>query len=102
MTTLRGYDYEDASPRDRRTGEVTIGATRAAYGSLEYIWRVSEEYSISLVPFFDYATTVDQKHDNLFNKDYYSSGWRMFNSPLGDSRLCLWCSIYERFSRARF
>ncbi len=86
MTTLRGYDYEDASPRDRRTGEV-IGATRAAYGSLEYIWRVSEEYSISLVPFFDYATIVDQKHDNLFDKNYYSSGLEVrWNSPLGDLR----------------
>ena len=86
MTTLRGYDYEDASPRDRRTGEV-IGATRAVYGSLEYIWRVSEEYSISLVPFFDYASAVDDEYDSLFDQNYYSSGLEVrWNSPLGDLR----------------
>ncbi len=86
MSTLRGYDYEDASTRDPRTNEV-IGATRAAYGSAEYIWRISEEYSISAVPFFDFATLVDERYDSFFDKNFYSTGLEVrWNSPLGDLR----------------
>lgn len=86
MTTLRGYDYEDASSLDPRTQEV-IGSTKAVYGSLEYAWRVSEEFSISAVPFFDFATISDEKYGNLFDKNYYSAGLEIrWNSPLGDLR----------------
>lgn len=86
MSTLRGYDYEDVSTRDPRTYEV-IGATKAVYGSAEYIWRVSEEYSIAAVPFFDFATISDEKYDSLFDKNYYSTGLEIrWNSPLGDLR----------------
>ena len=86
MSTLRGYDYEDASTRDGRTDEV-IGATKAVYGSAEYIYRISEEYSISAVPFFDFATLSDEKYDTLFEKNFYSAGLEVrWNSPLGDLR----------------
>lgn len=86
MSTLRGYDYEDVSTRDPRTYEV-IGATKAVYGSVEYIWRVSEEYSIAAVPFFDFATISDEQYRNLFDKNYYSTGLEVrWNSPLGDLR----------------
>lgn len=86
MSTLRGYDYEDVSTKDPRTDDV-IGATKAVYGSAEYAWRISEEYSIALVPFFDFATISDEKYDNLFDKNYYSTGLEVrWNSPLGDIR----------------
>ena len=86
MSTLRGYDYEDVSTRDPRTYEV-IGATKAVYGSAEYIWRVSEEYSIAAVPFFDFATISDEQYRSLFDKNYYSTGLEVrWNSPLGDLR----------------
>lgn len=86
MSTLRGYDYEDVSTKDPRTDDV-IGATKAVYGSVEYAWRISEEYSIALVPFFDFATISDENYDNLFDKNYYSTGLEVrWNSPLGDIR----------------
>lgn len=86
MSTLRGYDYEDVSTKDPRTDDV-IGSTKAVYGSAEYAWRISEEYSIALVPFFDFATISDEKYDNLFDKNYYSTGLEVrWNSPLGDIR----------------
>lgn len=86
MSTLRGYDYEDASTLDPRTQEV-IGATKAVYGSVEYIWRISEEYSIAAVPFFDFATLSDETYETLFDKNFYSAGLEVrWNSPLGDLR----------------
>lgn len=86
MSTLRGYDYEDVSTKDSRTDDV-IGSTKAVYGSAEYAWRISEQYSIALVPFFDFATIADENYDNLFDKNYYSTGLEVrWNSPLGDIR----------------
>ena len=86
MSTLRGYDYEDVSTKDSRTDDV-IGSTKAVYGSAEYAWRISEQYSIALVPFFDFATIADENYDSLFDKNYYSTGLEVrWNSPLGDIR----------------
>lgn len=97
MTTLRGYDYEDASSLDQRTHEV-IGSTKAVYGSLEYAWRVSEEFSISAVPFFDFATISDEKYGNLFDKNYYSTGLEVrWNSPLGDLRFAYGVPLTEGY-----
>ena len=98
MTTLRGYDYEDASSLDQRTQEV-IGSTKAVYGSVEYAWRVSEEYSISAVPFFDFATISDEKYTNLFDKNYYSTGLEVrWNSPLGDLRFAYGIPLTEGYN----
>lgn len=97
MTTLRGYDYEDASSLDPYTKEV-IGSTKAVYGSLEYAWRVSEEFSISAVPFFDFATIADEKYGNLFDKNYYSTGLEVrWNSPLGDLRFAYGVPLTEGY-----
>lgn len=86
MNSLRGYDYEDISPQDVRTGE-TIGATRIGYGTVEYIWRVNEEFGIFLVPFFDFGTTFDHDYDSWGDQLYYSSGLEVrWNSPFGALR----------------
>lgn len=86
MSTLRGYDYEDASTRDPRTGDV-IGALKSIYASAEYIWRLSEEFGVSAVPFFDFATLTDEQYSNFFDKNFYSAGLEVrWNSPLGDLR----------------
>lgn len=98
MSTLRGYDYEDASTLDRRTKEV-IGATKAVYGSFEYIWRLSEEFSISAVPFFDWATLVDEKYKDIFDKNFYSTGLEVrWNSPLGDLRFAYGIPLTKSYS----
>ncbi len=86
MNSLRGYDYEEVSPQDHRTGE-SIGATHVAYGSAEYIWRVSEEFGIYLVPFFDIASVYDESYDNFGDNNYYSTGLEVrWNSPFGALR----------------
>ncbi len=86
INTLRGYDYEDISPQDSRTGE-SIGATRVGYGSVEYIWRVNQEFGIFLVPFFDFGSTFDDEFDSWGDKTYYSSGLEVrWNSPFGALR----------------
>jgi len=86
INSLRGYDYEDISPQDARTGE-SIGATRIAYGSLEYIWRVNQEFGIFLVPFFDIGTSFDSDFDTWGDASYYSAGMEVrWNSPFGALR----------------
>ena len=86
INSLRGYDYEDISPQDLRTGE-SIGATRIGYGSLEYIWRVNQEFGIFLVPFFDFGTSFDHDFNSWDDKLYYSTGMELrWNSPFGALR----------------
>lgn len=86
MNSIRGYEYEDISPRDPSTGE-SIGADRVSYASLEYIWIFSPELGLAIVPFFDFATAVDSEYDDFFGKQYYSAGLELrWRSPMGDIR----------------
>ncbi len=86
MNSLRGYDYEEVSPLDHRTGE-SIGATNVFYGSVEYIWLVNQEYNIFLVPFFDIATVYDEEYDTFGDNNYYSTGLEVrWDSPFGALR----------------
>jgi outer membrane protein insertion porin family len=86
INSLRGYDYEDISPQDLRTGE-SIGGTRVGYGSLEYIWRVNKEFNIFLVPFFDFGTSFDHDYTDWDDTTYYSTGLELrWNSPFGALR----------------
>ncbi len=86
MNSIRGYEYEEISPRDQRTGE-TIGADRVAYASLEYIWIFEKDLGLAIVPFFDAAVATDSSYESFFDRQYFSAGVEMrWRSPLGDLR----------------
>ena len=87
MSTIRGYEYDEISPRDPRTNE-SIGADRVSYASLEYIWHFNKEFGLAVVPFLDMATSVDSKqHSDFFGKNYLSTGVELrWRSPMGDLR----------------
>lgn len=87
MQSVRGYNSRDIVPRDPKTGD-RIGGTRMAFANLEYIWSVSNEYGLNLVPFFDIGFNIDADHDYNWNDEILKSAglelrWR---SPMGDLR----------------
>lgn len=87
MQSVRGYNSRDIVPRDPKTGD-RIGGTRMAFANLEYIWSVSNEYGLNLVPFFDIGFNIDTDHDYSWSNEILKSAglelrWR---SPMGDLR----------------
>jgi len=87
MRSIRGYDYDDISPRDTQTDE-TIGSDRMGYINLEYIWVAKPDIGLAVVPFYDIGFNTDsEQHSGIFDKVYSSAGvevrWR---SPMGDLR----------------
>ncbi len=88
MDSIRGYSQDDLAPRDKNYPEDQIGADRIGFINLEYIWRVNEEYGISLVPFFDAGFTVDSAQtDDYFGNIKKSVGLELrWSSPMGDLR----------------
>ena len=86
MRSIRGYDYDDISPRDTLTNE-TIGSDRMGYVNLEYIWVVKPDMGLAIVPFFDFGFNTDSQQHGLFDEVFQSYGvevrWR---SPMGDLR----------------
>ncbi|MDR1947458.1 MAG: outer membrane protein assembly factor BamA [Desulfovibrio sp.] len=87
MNTVRGYDSEDIVPRDPETGD-RIGGTRMAFMNLEYIYTLSNEAGLYLVPFYDMGFNVDADRSYSWNREMLKSAglevrWR---SPMGDLR----------------
>ena len=87
MQSVRGYNSRDIVPRDPKTGD-RIGGTRMAFANLEYIWSVSNEYGLNLVPFFDIGFNIDTDHEYKWSDEILKSAglelrWR---SPMGDLR----------------
>ncbi|MDR0826912.1 MAG: outer membrane protein assembly factor BamA [Desulfovibrio sp.] len=87
MNSIRGYDSEDIVPRDPATDD-RIGGTRMAFMNLEYIYTLSNEVGLYLVPFFDMGFNLDSDRDYKFNDELLKSAgleirWR---SPMGDLR----------------
>jgi Outer membrane protein len=50
INSIRGYDYEELSPRDPATGD-HIGGDRMAYMNLEYIWTFYPDLGLSRCAF---------------------------------------------------
>ncbi len=102
MNTIRGYDYEDISPRDHITGE-SIGADRVSYASLEYIWHFNREFGLALVPFFDIATATDSEYEaDFFGDVYMSTGLEVrWRSPMGDLRFAYGYPLSENVDGKR-
>lgn len=89
IDTVRGYNSRDIVPVDAATGD-RVGGTRMAFVNLEYIWSMSTELGLNLVPFFDmgfnYASDQDWNFDDELKK---SVGLEMrWRSPMGDLRFC--------------
>ncbi len=87
MQSVRGYNSRDIVPRDPATGD-RIGGTRMAFANLEYIWSISNEFGLNLVPFFDVGFNIDADHDYSWSDEILKSAglelrWR---SPMGDLR----------------
>ena len=87
INSVRGYNSRNIVPRDPLTND-RIGGTRMAFANLEYIWSVSNDVGINLVPFFDIGVNIDKDHPYNFSDEVFRSygleaRWR---SPLGDLR----------------
>ncbi|MDR2124305.1 MAG: outer membrane protein assembly factor BamA [Desulfovibrio sp.] len=87
MNTVRGYDSEDIVPRDPKTDD-RIGGTRMAFMNLEYIYTLSNEAGLYLVPFYDMGFNVDADRSYKWDKEILkSAGLEMrWRSPMGDLR----------------
>ncbi|MCQ2443988.1 MAG: outer membrane protein assembly factor BamA, partial [Mailhella sp.] len=87
IRSIRGYSYDDISPRDRKTKE-TIGSDRMGFANLEYIWVVKPEIGLAFVPFYDIGFNTDSDQQKLLDKVYSSAGLEIrWRSPMGDLRL---------------
>lgn len=85
--SLRGFDHEDITPVNPYNPTETIGGTQIVHATVEYLWQVTPEFGLVLVPFFDIGSVVDAEYEQLFNKTYYSVGGELrWASPLGDLR----------------
>ncbi len=87
MNSVRGYDSRDIVPRDPYTDD-RIGGTRMAFANLEYIWSISNEFGLNVVPFFDIGFNIDTDHSYSWSDEILKSvglelRWR---SPMGDLR----------------
>ena len=87
IRSIRGYSYDDISPRDPKTGE-TIGSDRMGYANFEYIWVVKPEVGLAFVPFYDIGFNTDSAQtSSIFDKVYSSAGLELrWRSPMGDLR----------------
>lgn len=88
IDTVRGYNSRDIVPVDPITGD-RIGGTRMAFMNLEYIWSMSTELGLNLVPFFDMGFNyADDQDDWTFSDELKKSvGMEMrWRSPMGDLR----------------
>ncbi len=88
INSIRGFSYDDISPRDPVTGE-TIGSDRIGYANIEYIWVIKPDLGLAFVPFFDIGFNADSSQtSNVFDKHYYSTGLELrWRSPMGDIRV---------------
>lgn len=87
IRSIRGYSYDDISPRDPKTGE-TIGSDRMGYANFEYIWVVKPDLGLAFVPFYDVGFNADSEQcSSVFDKVYSSAGLEIrWRSPMGDLR----------------
>ncbi len=87
IRSIRGYSYDDISPRDKKTHE-TIGSDRMGYANFEYIWVVKPEIGLAFVPFYDIGFNCDHEQvSHLTEKLYSSAGLEVrWRSPMGDLR----------------
>ena len=86
IDSIRGYDTEDISPRDREFDD-EIGGDRMGFLNLEYIWTVEPELGIALVPFFDIGFQNDSEQSKAFTNFKRSVGLELrWRSPMGDLR----------------
>ncbi len=91
MNSIRGYDYEELSPRDPSSPDDDhIGGDRMAFINLEYIWTFYPDLGLAAVPFFDAGFNVDSdQQDNYFKNELIAKSVGLelrWNSPMGDLR----------------
>ena len=108
INSIRGYDYEELSPRDPATGD-HIGGDRMAYMNLEYIWTFYPDLGLSAVPFYDMGFNVDSEQtDNYFKNELMAKSVGLelrWNSPMGDLRFSYGYpleDVYEKTDGGRF
>lgn len=89
MESVRGYRARDIVPRDPKFGD-RIGGTRMAFLNLEYIYQVSSDIGLNLVPFFDMGFNIDHEQDyDVWDEMKKSVGLELrWRSPMGDLRFC--------------
>ncbi|MDR2050454.1 MAG: outer membrane protein assembly factor BamA [Deltaproteobacteria bacterium] len=98
IDSVRGYKSRDIVPRDLTTPyNDRIGGTRMAYANLEYIFQLSQDLGLNVVPFFDMGVNIDHRQKFNWKDDNKKSAglelrWR---SPMGDLRFS-WGYPFDR------
>ncbi len=101
IRSIRGYSYDDISPRDTVTGE-TIGSDRMGYANFEYIWVVKPDIGLAFVPFYDIGFNSDSEQSGMFDKIYSSAGLEVrWRSPMGDLRFAYGYPLSENADGTR-
>ena len=102
IRSIRGFSYDDISPRDPETGE-TIGSDRMGYANIEYIWVVKPEIGLAFVPFYDIGFNADSAQcSSVFDKVYSSAGLEVrWRSPMGDLRFAYGYPLSENADGTR-
>ncbi|MDR2162117.1 MAG: outer membrane protein assembly factor BamA [Desulfovibrio sp.] len=87
MDSVRGYDSRDIVPRDPKTDD-RIGGDRMAFANIEYIYSLSDDVGVNIVPFFDIGFNLDSDQYTSLNDEILKSfGLEMrWRSPMGDLR----------------
>jgi outer membrane protein insertion porin family len=87
IETVRGYRSRDIVPRHLVYGD-RIGGTRMAFANFEYIYMLSDDVGLNLVPFFDIGINIDEDQRMRWREDQKkSAGMEMrWRSPMGDLR----------------
>lgn len=104
MDTIRGYSYDDLSPRDKRYRNETIGGDRMGLLNVEYIWTFQKDLGLAIVPFFDAGFNIDHKTMGGEIDKYIvcSAGLELrWRSPMGDLRLAYGYPLSEDYDGER-
>lgn len=89
MESVRGYKARDIVPRHEVWGD-RIGGTRMAFANVEYIYQISKDIGLNIVPFFDIGVNIDHEQDyDIWDEKKRSVGAELrWRSPMGDLRFC--------------
>ena len=105
MNSIRGYDYEELSPRDPTSPDDDhIGGDRMAFINLEYIWTFYPDLGLAAVPCFDAGFNVDSdQQDNYFKNELIAKSVGLelrWNSPIGDLRFSYGYPLEDVYEKA--
>lgn len=82
--SLRGFEYHDVGPRDEGNTDDVIGGNSYGFASLEYTFKVSEQFRIAMFYDWGFVNLDSADFDPVLFNDDWGIGIRMLvmNNPL--------------------